>query len=192
MWLFESEFLSCQDSVCAGWELFHYMLHVLQVTWVWFIIISCSALLAASILAAVAAFISAAFAVLPSSQHAIMIVPVSIGGAGLLIATLMLALAMWTVRGDAMGDLLLSLVRDIGTEIHQLWRSCILGVHQLWRSCILTASRSFKHEPEKGPIDDENPAVDADDELESDDSAWYGAPVSYSSNSTLIHVDDTE
>ena len=55
-----------------------------RVAWVWCMLVTCSLLLAASLVCAVSAFVAAAFAVVPSHKHPLLCIVCGVGGVALL------------------------------------------------------------------------------------------------------------
>ena len=75
---------------------------VLQVRWVWLIIVSCSMFLTFAIVAAVGAFAAAAFAVLPRHLYALAIVPVAVGMCSIVIVLGWLIQSTWATKPSKM------------------------------------------------------------------------------------------
>ena len=71
-----------------------------QARWVWLIIVSCSLLLTTAIVAAVAVFAAAAFAVLPRDEFTIAIVPLTVGAICIIVVLIWLAESTLATKPD--------------------------------------------------------------------------------------------
>ena len=73
-----------------------------QARWVWLILVSCSLFLTIAILAAVAAFAAAAFAVLPKHEYALAAVPLGFGACSVGSVLLWLVRSTWATKPSDM------------------------------------------------------------------------------------------
>ena len=108
-----------------------------QARWVWTIIVSCSLFLTIAIIAAVAAFAAAAFAVLPRDQFALAAIPLGIGMCSVGGVLLWLLRSTWASKPTKMR-------RFLGLPERILPKLGFLGHHAAAGRSTLTPSPSKK------------------------------------------------
>jgi len=109
------------------------VLVICQAPWVWFIIVSCSAVLTLAILAAVAAFAAAAFAVLPRDEYKVIYGPLAVGGSIILAVFAGLAVSTWAARPIDTGKFVSKLlgVSWLKQEMRRIYSSITGGAASL-------------------------------------------------------------